>query len=769
MGEESAVETIWMDQIHEGIIETIRDPLLILDKDFRVITASRSFYEFFKVKPEETVGQFVYDLGNKQWDIPKLRELLETILPQETSFDNYEVEHHFTTIGKRTMLLNARQIEQARGKKQIILLAIEDVTERKRLKDLLEDSEERFRRLFETAADGILLLEKSEFSIRFANPAITEMLGYSNEELIGNDFTDIGFANNIGNYQEVMQTLDKSGIIYYKDASIQKKTGQVVDTDIYMVDKTNLVQCVIRDITERKQAEEQIRFQADIIENAPMLAAYHDKDLNVVWVNRAYQKATGLSLEEVRGKKCYQVWNLSEPCRGCPVITAMETGEIAAHELTPDNQNNWPETQGYWLSQAAPVRDKQGTIIGAIEFAIDITDRKRSEKELIEMQSQHAQMQKMETVGRLAGGIAHDFNNILGVILGHAEMGLEQVHPGQAGHENLLEIHKAAIRSAELTAQLLAFARKQTVSSKVLDLNDEISEMIKMLQHLIGENIDLQWSPGHDIWAVKIDPSQVNQLLMNLCVNAREAVSGMGKVTIETKNMMLDESYCAQHKHLIPGEYVLLSVSDDGCGIDETVLLHIFDPFFTTSEVGKGTGMGLSTVYGIVKQNLGCINVYSEQGQGTTMNIYLPKHAEKATQQAPDTIQAEAEKGAGIILLVDDNLSLLSMTKKLLEGLGYTVIASETPSEAIHLAETSDHSIDLLMTDVVMPEMNGRDLADTVLTMHPDIKLLFMSGYTANTISYQDGLGEGVSFIQKPFSMRDLSVKIRELLSLGKI
>ena len=227
----------------------MREPLISLDQDLRVVTVSRSFYEFFKVKPEETVGQLIYDLGNKQWDIPKLRELLETILPQKTSFDNYEVEHDFATIGRRIMLLNARQIERAMGKERIILLAIEDITERKQLEDLLKDSEERYRRLFETANDGILLLEKRELKIRHANPAITAMLGYSNEEFIGKDLKDIGFPDDIGTFQEIMQTLNKDGIIHYKDVPIQNKAGQVVDTDIYMVDRASLVQCNIRDIT----------------------------------------------------------------------------------------------------------------------------------------------------------------------------------------------------------------------------------------------------------------------------------------------------------------------------------------------------------------------------------------------------------------------------------------------------------------------------------------------------------------------------------------
>ena len=267
------------DQVFEDIVNTIREPLLVLNQNLNVVTVNRSFYEFFKVKPEETVGRLIYDLGNKQWDIPKLRELLEKIIPQQNSFDNYEVEHDFDTIGRRVMLLNARQIVRVIGKERIILLAIEDLTERKLLEDLLADSEERFRRLFETANDGILLLEKSELKIRHANPAITAMLGYSNEELIGKGFKNIGFGDNIGNFREVMQTLNKDGIIHYKDAPIQKKTGQVVDTDIYMVDKTSLVQCNIRSITERKKLEEDLLI-AQKLEAVGILAGGIAHDFN---------------------------------------------------------------------------------------------------------------------------------------------------------------------------------------------------------------------------------------------------------------------------------------------------------------------------------------------------------------------------------------------------------------------------------------------------------------------------------------------------------
>jgi nitrogen-specific signal transduction histidine kinase/CheY-like chemotaxis protein len=397
----------------------------------------------------------------------------------------------------------------------------------------------------------------------------------------------------------------------------------------------------------------------------------------------------------------------------------------------------------------------------------DITERKRAEEEREKLQEQLSQAQKMESVGRLAGGVAHDFNNMLGVILGHTEMALERVAPTDPLCDDLKEIRKAAERSADLTRQLLAFARKQTVAPKVLDLNKTVKAMTGMLRRLIGEDIDLAWMPGKELWTVNVDPSQVDQILANLCVNARDAIAGTGKVTIETDNVSLDEAYCADHAGFVPGEYVLLAMSDNGCGMDADVLSHLFEPFFTTKEKGKGTGLGLATVYGIVKQNNGFINVYSEPGHGTTFKIYLPRHAAKAAPREEEGRAQASARGSGNILLVEDEPAILKMTTMMLERLGYRVLAARTPGEAIRLAREHAGRIDLLMTDVVMPEMNGRDLAKNILSLYPDIRRLFMSGYTANIVAHQGVLDPGVHFLQKPFSMQDLGAMISEALGNG--
>jgi len=393
-----------------------------------------------------------------------------------------------------------------------------------------------------------------------------------------------------------------------------------------------------------------------------------------------------------------------------------------------------------------------------------ITQRKNAEDEKEHLQAQLLQAQKMEAIGALAGGIAHDFNNMMGVILGQVELGISGISPAEPIHRTLKDIEKAARRSAELTRQLLAFARKQTVSPRVLDLNDTVSSMLNMLQRLIGEDINLLWKPKKGIWPVKLDPSQIDQILANLCVNARDAIIGVGRLTIETENRVFDEAYCAVHTGYLCGSYVMLAVSDDGRGIEKGIMAQIFEPFFTTKEAGKGTGLGLATVYGIVRQNEGFINVYSETGKGTTFKIYLPRHGAEVEEKPKKEISKPSAKGNQTILLVEDEPMILEIATTMLNRHGYTVLAAATPGEASRLAREHIGKIHLLMTDVVMPEMNGRELANTLLSLFPDLKCLFMSGYTANVIAHHGVLEEGVNFIQKPFSMNDLIQSVQNAL-----
>ena len=409
-------------------------------------------------------------------------------------------------------------------------------------------------------------------------------------------------------------------------------------------------------------------------------------------------------------------------------------------------------------------KDTQGNPLLVLGFIQDITERIRLEKERTALEAQFQQAQKMDSVGRLAGGVAHDFNNMLTVILGNVAMALEQADPTQPLHTDLIEIRKAASRSTDLTRQLLAFARKQVVAPKVLDLNDTVVGIIKMLQRLIGEDISLKWLPAADLWPVKVDPSQIDQILANLCINARDAIKGVGNIAIETGNYTFDEDYCAVHAGFAPGEYVRLSVSDNGHGIDKEALANIFEPFFTTKGPGEGTGLGLATVYGAVKQNNGFINVYSEPGTGTTFTIYLPRHEGGAGEEQAADVAAPLARGQETILLVEDEPSILKLTMRILTRQGYAVLPAKSPAEALRLASEHKGTIHLLMTDVVMPEMNGRDLAKDLQSRYPSLKVLFMSGYTANIIVHQGVLDQGVQFIQKPFSIDDIAAKARQVL-----
>ena len=341
---------------------------------------------------------------------------------------------------------------------------------------------------------------------------------------------------------------------------------------------------------------------------------------------------------------------------------------------------------------------------------------------------------------------------------------MENLDPSLPIHADLTGIRTAAERSADLTRQLLAFSRQQTIAPKIIDLNEAVAGMLGMLRRLISEDIELVWLPGPTVWSVKVDPSQIDQILANMFLNAQDAIDGVGKVTIETGHAFFDEAYCTDHPGFAPGEYVQLTVSDTGCGMDRDTMARLYEPFFTTKELGKGTGLGLATVYGIVKQNNGYINVYSEVDKGTSFKIFLPRQAGKPEQKNAKDPRAPVARGHETILLVEDEPLILNLTTRMLQGLGYTVLAAATPKEAIRLAEAHPDEIPLLCTDVVMPEMSGLDLVKILEETYPGIKCLYMSGYTANVITHHGVLDEGVHFIQKPFMIGDLASKVREAL-----
>ncbi len=529
---------------------------------------------------------------------------------------------------------------------------------------------------------------------------------------------------------------------------------------------------------ERKQAEAELLRTRALLDAAfdqspvPMVLATFP-DMILRYVNNNAADFLGLNAEDYRMKSLMEIpvtwkelkadgseWGIEEQLTAAPLPRALgglETKNMEMQIKLADGRIRWE------LASGAPVRDREGNLIAGLLIMQDITEHKQAEAEREKLQGQLNQAQKMESVGRLAGGVAHDFNNMLGAILGYSELALKCSDPSLLPNY-LQKIQKAAERSADLTRQLLAFARKQTVAPKVLNLNATVEPMLDMIRRLIGENIELLWKPGANSGSVFMDPSQVDQILANLCVNARDAIAGTGKITIATKDAVLDAEFCNGHAGFVPGEYVLLSVSDDGSGMDAETITHLFEPFFTTKHLGKGTGLGLATVYGAVSQNNGFIDVTSKPGEGTTFDIYLPRHAGKTFQDEPDVSPDHVHKGQETILLVEDEAAILDISVEMLEASGYQILAAKTPGEAIQKAREYPGRIHLLVTDVIMPEMNGRDLAKNILTLYPSLRCLFISGYTADIIAHHGVLEPGVHFLQKPFTNNSLAKKVREAL-----
>ena len=522
-------------------------------------------------------------------------------------------------------------------------------------------------------------------------------------------------------------------------------------------------------VTERKKAEQELRESRkqyyDLVEGSPDLFTRVDREGRILFVNHAALEIFGLAPQECIGRQAFDFIHQEDRDATLDSFQRWLTGdeEIFTHE---NRQVAIDGREHYMAWSIRPERGAGGELLGFASTAKDITARKIAEMERLKLESQLQQAQKLESVGSLAGGVAHDFNNMLSVILGHASMVLMQLEPNHPLHSHLEEISKAAERSADLTRQLLAFARKQTIAPKVLNLNQTLASMLKMLERLIGEEISLNWQPGANLWPVSMDPSQIDQILANLCVNSRDAITGVGAITIETDNRSIDEGYCGQRADLLPGQYVRLAVSDNGCGMDSETLAHIYEPFFTTKEMGKGTGLGLSTVFGIVKQNHGHIDVYSEPGMGTTFSIYLPRHTGGGNVPPEGAAQASSV-GSETILLVEDESAILKMVAMILGRQGYEVVQANSPAEALRVGRERAGEIHLLVTDVVMPEMNGKELADILRALHPRLKCLFMSGYTADAIARHGVLDDGVNFIQKPFSLPGLASKVREVLDEG--
>lgn len=654
-----------------------------------------------------------------------------------------------------------------------VVLVFRDQTKERTAEEELRRSEERVRLAMMAAEQGLFDLNvQTEESVVGAEYA--EILGYTLEEFkeSGLNWRDRIHPDDLERIQQAYQEYIEGKRPEFR-AEFRQKTksgdwkwvlsaGKIVEWD--KEGRPLRLLGTHTDITPMKDAESALlreqAFTRAMLESLPgIFYLYTYPELRLVMWNKNHEEYLGFGSQDVRNRHILD-WHVPE-AKEAVLGAVEEVMRKGVNVLEAPLMSKDGRAIPFFMTGVRFEAQGQLYLMG---FGIDISERKHAEEEKAKLESQLVQAQKMEAVGQLAGGVAHDFNNMLSVILGHCELALAALDSAHPVRESITEIMKAGRRSADLTRQLLAFARKQTIAPQVLDLTDTVATMLKMLSRLIGEDIDLLWKPSHHRLPVKMDPAQLNQILANLVVNSRDAIVDVGKITIETGSAEFDREYCEDHIGFIPGKYVLLAVSDNGCGMDKETQERLFEPFFTTKEIGKGTGLGLATVYGIVKQNGGFVNVYSEPGQGTTFRIYFPllETDEKTSEPAREI--AELPRGVETVLVVEDEAALLRLAQRMLERLGYTVLVASNPVEAVETAAKHQAEIHLLITDVVMPGMTGRDTWRRLREIRPNLRCLFMSGYTANVIAHQGVLDEGVHFLQKPFTEEALARKIREAL-----
>jgi two-component system, cell cycle sensor histidine kinase and response regulator CckA len=704
-----------------------------------------------------------------------------TIFPSIMQFGRWTGEtayRNFKTGASVPVEMSAFMIRNQSTGQPIALANISrDITERKRVEAALRESRNLLQTIFDTIPARIFWKDRELRYLGCNRPFAFDAGVHSPDEITGKDDYQMGWREQAELYRSDDRKVLETGTpkLNYEEPQttpdgrrIWLRTNKVplknADGTIWGVLGT------YEDITEYKKAEVSLLQAALIVENSPvMLFRWKAAEgWPIVLVSQNVLQL-GYTPEELL-KESKRFASMVHPDDLERIAQEVQTYTASGIDRFHQEYRIFAKDgQVRWIDDRTVVeRDDTGRVTHYQGIVVDITDQKLAEQEREKLQSQLNHAQRMESIGRLAGGVAHDFNNMLSVILGYATMMKGKLSGTDPLMQYLQEIEYAAVRSRDLTSQLLAFSRKQVIDPKVVNLNNLIKSMQNALTRMIGEDVELRVIFAERLWNIKIDPMQVDQIIMNLAVNARDAMPNGGSLTIETANVQLDEAYCRQHAGSRPGSFVLLTVSDNGSGMSKEIQSHIFEPFFTTKEFGKGTGLGLATVYGIVRQNDGFINVYSEVGQGTSFKIYLPRTVEEtALAGAPSPVAAAAPAGAGTILLVEDDAMVRELALLLLKTLGYSVLVANSPAHALSLCERKELAIELLMTDVVMPGMNGKELFRKVSAIRPGIKVLFMSGYTANVIAHHGVLDEGIKFIQKPFSIDDLAQKVQDAIRGG--
>jgi two-component system cell cycle sensor histidine kinase/response regulator CckA len=744
------------EQRFRALVENSSDAIALLDALGTIVYVSHSVQRMMGFAPEELVEACAFDHIHPE-DVESVRRVFSALLksPGVPMRAEYRRRHKDGTWRFLEATGMNRLDDPAVG---AIVVNERDITERCQ-------AEAEFRKLssaVEKSAD-MVVMTGADGVIEYVNPAFETLTGYTREDAVGKTPRILKSGRQDRAYYERMWATLLSGQVFRDVLVNRKKNGELYweeKTITPVVDEHGKVRHFIsndRDITERRTAEEALRSSEEryrLLFERNLAGVFRaSAEGKFTEANDSLARMLGYeSGRELLGRDMADF--LDNPLERGALIRELNTrGQVVSYEVRARRKDG---SDAWALLSSTLLRDQQGNVVGREGTVLDVTERRGLEQQLL-----HSQ--KMDAVGQLAGGVAHDFNNLLMVISSYAELLWDSIGGNAKAQHQAEEILKAARRAAGLTRQLLAFSRKQVLSPRLLDLNTVLADIGRMLPRLIGEDIQVEIRPGASLWKVKADPVQIEQVIINLAVNARDAMPRGGHLVLETSNAHLDEEYARRHVGVLPGEHVMLTVSDTGCGIPADILPHIFEPFFTTKELGKGTGLGLPTVYGIVKQSGGSIWVYSEVDRGTVFKVYLPRSAAVAEKYYEERPAAPPPRGSETILMVEDEEAVRVSTCEYLTSRGYNVLQGKDGADALQVLEHFAGTIHLLITDVIMPGMSGAELGKRLRELRPDIRVIYISGYTESTVG-QHGVEATSGFLPKPFTLTALAGKVREVL-----
>ena len=756
------------------VLDAIPQAVFWKDREGRYLGCNRVFAREAGVdSPEAIVGKTDFDLPWPREEAEAYRsddlEVLTTNQPKQ-----HIVEPLQHADGSRVWIDTSKApLRDEDGRPVGVLGVYDDITERKLAAEALRESEARFALAFRNAPSLMTISDPGTGRFVDVNDAFLRTSGFTRDELIGRTSVEVGWVS-AQTRDTMLRPMQVHGRVHDLVVDTRAKDGRtltcIFNAEVVTLGGQPCLLAAAQDITPLVSSQRALQAS----EARHRLLADNAQD--VIWTMDLQGRFTYVSpsVERLRGDTPAEVMVQGVDEALTPESAALVTRELGHSLAHLARTGEFPGFRGeleqpckdgstVWTEvTTSGLRDNEGRVVGIIGVTRDIRDRKRAEVEKAQLEAQLRQAQKLESVGRLAGGVAHDFNNMLGVILGHAEMGLARVPREAEVRDDLEEIRKAASRSAELTRQLLAFARRQTIAPRQTDLNASIEGTLKLLQRLIGEDIRIQWRPEPALWRVRIDPTQLDQVLANLCVNARDAITGQGLITIETFNCRLGDEDCAGRPDFRPGEFVKLIVRDDGAGMASETLSHLFEPFFTTKGLGRGTGLGLATVYGVMQQNGGFLTAESQVGAGSTFSLYFPRYIEPSSRSGQESEDGTTPRRT--LLLVEEEPAMRKMSVAVLERLGYRVLAAASPEHALELARSHRGTFEVVLTAVEMTGMGGRDLVAALRREVGPLKAVFMSGYSTDAETHADLGTTDAVFLQTPFTIRQVATRLQALL-----